>query len=66
MFLEAQPEFSQGLEINPYPRYFPSKHTAFKLCAKYYIGIKCNPNSAVNDYVEIDLTQAVRSFLELL
>lgn len=49
-FLEGQAEFAQGIEINPYPRHFPSKHQQFKFCSKYYIGIKCNPNSSVNDY----------------
>lgn len=52
--------------MNPYPKAFPSKHPNFKHCSKYYIGIKCSPTSTINDHCEIDLTQSVRGFLELL
>ena len=63
--LEDQNDF-QGVEINPYPKEFPSEHHSFKHCSRYYIGIKCSSNSAINDYYEIDLTQSVKSFIELL
>jgi poly(A) polymerase Pap1 len=64
--LEQHNEFNHGIEVNPYPKAFPSKHPNFKHCSKYYIGIKCSPSSTINDYYEIDLTQPVRGFLELL
>lgn len=64
--LEQHSEISHGLEVNPYPKAFASKHPSFKHCSKYYIGIKCSPSSTINDHFEIDLTQSVRGFLELL
>lgn len=59
-------QLSHGLQLNPYPKAFPSKHSSFRYCSKYYIGIKCLSNSILNDFFEIDLTQSVRSFLEQL
>ena len=59
-------DFAHSIEINPYPKQFPSKHPSFKHCSRYYIGIKCSSNSSINDYCEIDLTQSVKSFIELL
>jgi len=64
--IEEQNEFAHGIEVNPYPRQFTSRHPSYKHCSRYYIGIKCNSNSPLNDYYEIDLTQAVKSFIELL
>jgi poly(A) polymerase Pap1 len=64
--LEQHFEFNHGLEVNPYPKAFASKHPNFKHCSKYYLGIKCNPSSTLNDHLEIDLSQPVRGFLELL
>lgn len=48
--LEEQSEFTNGIEVNPYPKQFPSKHPSFKYCCRYYIGIKCSSNSSINDY----------------
>lgn len=45
---------------------FPTKHPSFKYCSRYYIGIKCRTNSSINDDCEIDMTQSVKSFIELL
>ncbi len=61
--LEEQSEFTHGIEVNPYPKQFPSKHPSFKHCSRYYVGIKCSSNSSINDYCEIDLTQSVKSFI---
>lgn len=61
-----QQDLPPGIELNPYPRSFECKHANFKICVKYYMGIKLSSNSAIPDNYELDFTQNVKDFLNLL
>ena len=65
-FFETQSQLPPGIELNPYPRSFESKHPNYKICIKYYIGIKSSSHSQLVDLYELDLSQSVRDFLNLL
>lgn len=61
-----QQDLPPGIELNPYPRSFECKHKDYKICFKYYMGLKISSNSALLDTYELDLTQIVKDFLNLL
>lgn len=63
---EMQQDLPQGIELNPYPRCYECKHPNYKICVKYYMGIKSSSNSPLVDSYEIDFTQIVKDFLNLL
>ena len=65
-FFEQQQDFQQGIEMNPYPKSFVCKHENYKLCAKYYMGLKISPSSQIDDGVDIDLSPSIRDFVAIL
>ena len=64
--LQQQQEIPQYIELNPYPRSFPAKHPNYKICVKYFMGVKVNSNSPLNDNIEVDFSQLVKDFISLL
>ena len=54
------------IEVHPFPKEFVSKHVNYKFCSKYYMGIRCRSNNIEDDTKEIDFTQPIRDFLEII
>lgn len=65
-FFEMQQDIPAGIELNPYPRSFECTHPNYKICVKYYMGLKLSSNSLLVDNFELDFTQIVKDFLNLL
>lgn len=64
---ETQEDLPQGVLLIPCPKRFPSSHPSYPLCTKYYLGIKSSSaNTVIMDNYELDFTQTVKDFLNLL
>lgn len=61
-----QQDIPPGIELIPYPRSFECPHPSYKICVKYYMGIRLSSNSPLIDNYELDFTQIVKDFLNLL
>lgn len=64
--LQQQQDIPQCVELNPFPRAFNSTHPNYKICVKYFMGLKVNSNSPTADTVEVDFTQLVKDFIGLI
>lgn len=65
-FFEMQQDIPPDVELNPYPRSFECEHPNYKICVKYYMGLKASSNSPLIDNYDLDLSQVVKDFLNLL
>jgi hypothetical protein len=45
-----QQDLPQGIELNPYPRSFECKNQNYRICVKYYMGIKSSSSSPLADF----------------